>query len=403
MKICSFLAAAAIAAIVTPCMAQQAEDAKAVLKDSEKAMREVQHVTFDAKRFGTGMLKDFIDCNGKVMLWRAPGAKMPTVMVTGRIKQPGAGDKNLTYKSDGTEASWLDQKENKLMVRPVNDTSAIQEFGLAKQLLPEEYTSNEPFSQVTKMEKLVKLPIENIGGEPCDIVQGTTADGSRSITWAISAKDRLPRRMEMATGQGDNKLSMILEMTNFEMTKALSAKDFDIALPVGYVVDKSSPQPTMNPSMPGQPVVPAAEIGLAAGTPAPNVTLKDAQGKDLSLADMKGNVVVLEFFGTMFKASNIGSLDIEGMASGDFKGKNVKFIGLACREPSENSAKEYFKNNHLSYTLVPNANAAVDQFKVKGFPSYYVINGKGEVASFFQTWPGKDVMASAVNQAMATE
>lgn len=405
MMIRSFLAAAtlvATAAIVSPSMAQQADDAKAALKDAEKAMKELQHVTFDSKRFGTGMLKDFIDCNGKVMLWRPAGAKTPTVMVTGRIKQPGAGDKNLTYKSDGTKANWLEQKDNKLMIRGVNDQAAVQEFGLAKQLLPEEYTSADPFAQVMKLDKLVKLPIENVNGEPCDIVQGTTADGSRTITWAISAKDRLPRRMEMATGVEPNKLSMILEMTNFDSGKALAAKDFDIALPVGYVVDENAAQPAMNANAanPGQPSAPAAEIGLAAGTAAPNFTLKGADGKDVTLAGMKNNVVVLEFFGTMFKASNIGSLDIQSLSSADFKGKSVKFIGMACREPGDAAAKDYFKNNNLTYTLVPNANAAVEDFKIKGFPSYYVINGKGEVASFFQTWPGKDVMASAVNQAM---
>jgi len=399
MKIRSILAAAAIAACVVPAMAQQSEDATAVLNESAKAMKEVPHVAFDAKKFGTGMLKDFIDCDGKVKLWHAAGAKTPTVMVTGRIKQPGAGDKQLTYKSDGNMAVWLDQKDNKQMERSVNDSANIQEYGLAKQLVPEDYFSTEPFSQVKKMDKLTKLPTDNVNGEACDIIQGQTADGSRTITWAISTKDRLPRRMEMSTGTGKDSLSMILEMKNFDMSKPFTAKDFEIVTPTGYIVDKGS-TPTINPAMPGIAPQPAAEIGLAHGTPAPAVSLKDSEGKNLALADMKGNVAVLEFFGTMFKASNIGSLDIQALSTGDFKGKNVKFIGMACRENNDAAAKDYWKTNGLSYTLVPKADAAVQDFKVKGFPSYVVINGKGEVATFFQTWPGKDVMASAITQAM---
>lgn len=397
MTIRSILAAAAVAAIVTPALAQQAEDAKATLTESAKAMKEVSSVTFDAKKYGTGMLKDFIDCDGKVMVMRSSPTAAPTFKVEGRIKQPGAGDKHLTYVNDGANARWLDQKDNKLMERTLSDANATQELSLAKQLIPEEYFSPEPFGALLKMDKLAKLPNDTVNGEVCDIVQGSTADGSRSITWAISARDRLPRRMEMATGQGDTKLAMILEMTNVDTSRKLAAKDFEIALPTGYVVDKG-PVNTANPAAANQQ--PAAEIGLAAGTPAPNFVLKDSGGKEITLEGLRGNVVVLEFFGTMFKASNIGSLDIQSMASGEFKGKNVKFIGMACREPNEAAPKEYFSDNGLTYTLVPKADAAVDEFKVKGFPSYYVIDAKGNVAAFFQTWPGKDVIASAVNQAM---
>lgn len=398
MNIRSILAAAAVAAIVCPAMAQQADDAKATLNESAKAMREVQNLTFESKRYGTGMLKDFIDCDGTVTMWRQPGGKAPTVMVTGRIKQPGAGDKKLHYTNDGVTSRWLEQKDNKLYERPAADTLAIQEQSLAKQLMPDEYASAEPFGQVLKMDKLTKLSADSVLGEPCDIIEGATADGTRTITWAISTKDRLPRRMEMATGQGEQKLSMVLEMKNFDTSKKFAAKDFDIPLPVGFIVDKSAPAAA--PSIPGQPNVPAAQIGVAAGTAAPSVMVKDAEGKEFAIDGMKGNVVVLEFFGTMFKASNIGSLDLQSLSSADFKDKNVKFVGMACREPNENAAKEYFKNNGLTYTLVPKADAAVESFKVKGFPSYVVLNPKGEVASFFQTWPGKDIMSSAITQAI---
>lgn len=402
MNIRSILAATTVvAALVTPALAQQAEDAKATLMESAKAMKAPMHVSFESKRYGTGMLKDFIDCTGSVQLWRADAGKPLTALIKGRIKQPGAADKELTYATDGVTATWLDTKDNKRMERQVADKDAIQEFGLTKQLVPEDYFSGEPYAQVLRMEKLSKLPTDNVNGEACDIVQGSTADGSRTITWAISAKDRLPRRMEMATGKGENQLAMILEMTKFDTSKALAAKDFEVPLPTGYIDDKqAAPAAHAAGAVPGQP---AAEIGLAAGTPAPAFTGKDSNGGEVSLAGMKGNVVVLEFFGTMFKASNIGSLDIQSLSSGEFKDKGVKFVGMACREPNDSAAVEYFKNNGLTYTLVPKGDAAVTEFKVKGFPSYVVIDGGGKVASFFQTWPGKDVMASAINQALESK
>jgi peroxiredoxin/outer membrane lipoprotein-sorting protein len=396
MMIRSFLAAMTVAAIVTPAMSQQAEDAKATLAESAKAMKEVQHVSFTSKRFGTGVLKDFIDCDGQVKMMRTEAGKPLTALVTGRIKQPGEGDKHLTYRTDGTTAQWLDQKNNKMMERQVADTMANQEFGLAKQLLPDDYFNNEPFAQVLRMEKLTKLPTDNVQGEVCDIVQGASSDGTRTTTWAISTKDRLPRRVEMATGQGDKAISMILEMSNFDTAKAFTAKDFEIAVPTGYIVDKQSVPTPANP-MAAQP---AAEIGVPAGTTAPGVAMKDSTGKDFSLEALKGNVVVLEFFGTMFKASHIGSLDIQSMSTNEFKDKSVKFVGMACREKDETASTEYFQTNGLTYTLVPKGDAAVADFKVKGFPSYVVIDPKGNVAAFYQTWPGKDVMMSEINKAL---
>jgi peroxiredoxin len=345
------------------------------------------------------MLKDFIDCTGKAKLWRPAGAKALNAHVTGRIKQPGAADKALTYKTDGVSATWLDTKDNKVMERQVADTLSIQEFGLVKQIVPEEYFSADPYAQLLKMPKLTKLPTDNVAGEACDIIQGQTEDGSRTITWAISAKDRLPRRIEMATGTGENQLAMILEMTNVDSSKQFTAKDFDIPTPVGFIVDKQAPVTPSNPAG----AQPAAEIGVAAGTAAPGVTLKDSTGNDVNIASLKGNVVVLEFFGTMFKASHIGSMDIQSMSTAEFKDKPVKFFGMACREPNETASVEYFKTNGLTYTLVPKADAAVADYKVKGFPSYVVIDGSGNVSAFYQTWPGKDVMASAINKALETK
>ena len=264
--------------------------------------------------------------------------------------------------------------------------------------MPEEYTSKQPFGQVLRMEKLTKLPNDNVKGEVCEIIEGSTADGSRTITWAISVADKLPRRMEMATGSGDKKISMILEMTGFNAAAKLSAADFKIALPPGYVDDKQANVPA-NVATPGMQPAQDVELGLKAGTAAPAFSLKDASGTAVTLDSFKGNVAVVEFFGTMFKASTVGSAALQSMTE-DFKGKNVKFVGLACREGSEAAAKDYFKTNGLTYTLVPKGDAAIADYKVVGFPSYYIITPDGKVAAFYQNFPGKDVMAGAINQAM---
>ena len=84
-------AAAACAAIVMPAFGQQAEDAEASLNESSKAMQAVPGLTFEGKKFGTGMLKEIINCEGKVKLWHPAPGKDPMILVTGKIKQTRRG------------------------------------------------------------------------------------------------------------------------------------------------------------------------------------------------------------------------------------------------------------------------------------------------------------------------
>ena len=391
---------AAATALVAPAAAQQAEDAKASLAESTAVLRNVESLQFKAKRYATGVLKDIIDSEGEVWVFRPKGQQAVSFKVSGRVKQPGTADKKLMLVNDGTTVRWLDYEKNTMFVRSVGDKQANQEMNYATQLFLSELTQPAPYAKDLKAEKLTKTGIEQVMNEVCEIIASGPATGDRATVWALSQVDRLPRRMEMAQGAGENKIAMILDMWDVKTDGKLSTKDFEIAMPAGFVLDEKVNQAPVPPANAAAPV--NVELGVPVGSPAPAFTFVGSDGKDVSLASMKGTPVVLEFFSSISKASVAHGADMKAVSE-QFKAQNVKFVGLACREMDDAGAKAYFQNNALAYTLVPKGDAAIADYKVLGFPSYCVIDANGNVTAFFQGWPGKDKLAEAVTKASAAK
>jgi cytochrome c biogenesis protein CcmG/thiol:disulfide interchange protein DsbE len=390
---------ATVAALVAPAAAQQSDDAKASLAESTQVLRNTESLQFKSKRYATGVLKDIIDSEGEVWIFRPKGQQAVTYKVSGRVKQPGMADKKLMLVNDGTVIRWLDYDKNTMFVRAVGDKQATQEMNYANQLFLNELIQPEPFNKDLKAEKLTKTGVEQVMNEVCEIISAGPKTDDRATIWAISQVDRLPRRMEMAQGTGEAKIAMILDMWDVKTDGKFTAKDFEITMPAGFVLDEkiAAKAPVVPPAN-----APVVELGLPAGTPAPAFTLTGSDGKDVSLASMKGSPVVLEFFGTVVKASTAHGADMKALHDA-FKGQNVKFVGLACRESDPAAAKAYFQTNGLEYTLVPNGDAAVADYKVLGFPSYCVIDANGNVTAFFQGWPGKEKLSEAVTKAASTK
>lgn len=369
------LALAATAALVSPAVAQVDENAKAAMKESAAAILKLESFSGKVRRSATGALKDIIDADGNVKYWRPAGGKAAYTMVVGRLKNPGQGDKKVHVSYDGTNVRWLDAAKNTLFERPMADSQASEEVGSSKIISVPEMTGADNFDSFLQFPKVTIEGQEKVNGEICDKVVAYPSP-DRFITWYISVADRLPRRLEQGTGEGENRIALITDISDLKVGEKFTAKDFELALPVGYAKDSQMPPP-------------APEFGVKGGNPAPDFKAVDSTGKEHTPASLKGNVVVLQFFGSMFKASLAACAEVQAMAD-EYKGKNVVFVGVACRELSDSAAADYWKNNKFTYTLVPKGDEVAKAFKVAGYPSIAIINADGSMAAFHQDNPGKD-------------
>jgi peroxiredoxin len=138
-----------------------------------------------------------------------------------------------------------------------------------------------------------------------------------------------------------------------------------IAIPIGFHPHKEQPDLSL----------------LASGTVAPNWTLYDAEGKKMSLTQMKGKVVLLDFYfigcwGCMKSLKPLNKLHEK------YKNQNVVIASITERD-SQKSVLAFDKNYQIKYPGYVNAADVVKLYHVDGFPTFYFIDKEGKIGNAF--------------------
>lgn len=112
---------------------------------------------------------------------------------------------------------------------------------------------------------------------------------------------------------------------------------------------------------------------------APGFTLKDINGKDVSLSDFRGKWVVLDFWGTWCGWCVKGIPALKD-AYKQYAGK-LEVIGIDCNEP-EADWKEGVKHYELPWVNVYNNQTdgqLLKAYSIEGFPTKCIINPEGKL------------------------
>lgn len=132
--------------------------------------------------------------------------------------------------------------------------------------------------------------------------------------------------------------------------------------------------------------------------PAPMFTLSDVDGKNWSLAELKGKVVILDFWATWCSPCK-KSFPAMQMAVNRFsKDSNVVFLFIHTWEKGEGAtadAKKYVTDNKYNFHVLMDLrnggqNKVVSSFKARGIPAKYVIDGNGNIRFKLTGFAGGD-------------
>jgi peroxiredoxin len=140
---------------------------------------------------------------------------------------------------------------------------------------------------------------------------------------------------------------------------------------------------------------------LPAGSPAPafELPLADEAGGTLSLTDLEGKVVVLDFWSTTCPPCLREMEDLKVLWR-RMKPRGVSVVGVSTGGESPSQVARFGEDRGVDYPLVVDGGAVAAAYRVSSLPTLYVIDANGRIAATHSGyWPLDDV-ARAVSAAL---
>ncbi len=116
---------------------------------------------------------------------------------------------------------------------------------------------------------------------------------------------------------------------------------------------------------------------------APIWTMQNLKGADVTLADFKGKVVVLDFWDTWCppcRAEIPGFIELQD----EYKDKGVVFVGAALGREGPDKVASFAENQGMNYPVVLATAEVVNMYgPITGIPTKFIIDRDGKVRARF--------------------
>lgn len=408
-----FISAATICVIAGAASAQVDAQAKKTLEDSAKAIKAAPGLTFHVKRWmdGMPMLKYGGEADFKMVRSATPATTLG-YYCKGKTDIPGQGEQNTEVLSaDGAWITWVDEPKKTVFEHPIGPgTEAAGVYFRTKiTLVPPILFDDEPYATELKAGKMVMEPAADVKGEACKVIRVTLKEGDAERLIYVGVNDNLPRRFEQIKIMGNGKMAPVWELSGVKAEKHDLAK-MKIETPAGFTRDKrdalapapaptAKPTPnTTDPKVVGA-VLPTGLLRVGADAPAFDLPVIGKGADKVSLASLKGNAVVLTFWGTRFPQS-LEMLPVMEEANKAFAGKSVRMFSIASREDSPEAVGAWVEGAKPTVPALLAAQATPDAYGVRGFPSTVILDGTGKVVQCIEGPASVSSITAAVENAL---
>ena len=124
---------------------------------------------------------------------------------------------------------------------------------------------------------------------------------------------------------------------------------------------------------------PEPKLSVKVGDAAPDFALKDLAGTEMSLASLKGKVVVLDFWATWCGPCKAAMPVIQKLHD-EYASKGVAVLGVNTWEKDQKAARDYIANKKYTYPCLLDGDKLAEAYGVPGIPTLVVIGKDGKVA-----------------------
>jgi len=118
------------------------------------------------------------------------------------------------------------------------------------------------------------------------------------------------------------------------------------------------------------------------GRPAYNFTLKDVNGREVSLSRFKGKPLVLDFW-AVWCGPCVRSLPLLQSLADKYRAQGLEVIGLHVddRMPPPEDIKEYLADRSVEYTNVLSTLRVDEEYMIMAMPTTYLVDRQGKLVS----------------------
>ena len=116
---------------------------------------------------------------------------------------------------------------------------------------------------------------------------------------------------------------------------------------------------------------------IGKGVPAPNFTLPDLDGNNVSLADYRGKVVLLNIWATWCKPCVEEMPSLEKLHQ-EFKNEDFVMLAVSIDEAGAGVVRPFMKEHRLSFSALTDiAKVTKNLFQLTGVPESFIVDREG--------------------------
>lgn len=340
-------------------------DCKDILTKVNNTTKALKGVNYKIETYGEGEEKDKQPrAKGTVWLKRLPGdAPLPLAKAEITVNPPGdKAAEEMTIIYDGKEVLQADKKTKKFKRMAMSGDAGPGAIGPMQLVMFAEYTHPKPFDDELAAESTKYEGKKAVGGVECHVIYVVYGSAGGDARWYFGINDNLPHRVDRINQH------RVFEVTELKTDPAFDDKSFALVAPEGYEDDS-----------PGL---------LAVGRNAPAFTLSTPDGKTVSLADLKGKVVVLDFWASWSTPCK-NWMPIVQKTAEKFKDKDVAFFGVNAADNKDIDAAAFMKEKGCTYGVLVKGDEVSKQYRAE-IPTTYVIGRDGKVAFSMKKFKADD-------------